>query len=500
MKKASFFIMIFSVISKILGFLRETILGSVVGAGNISDAFIASFSLPATFFSVIVAAFSIGLIPMYTRVENEEGIERANHFLSNTLNIMCLLAAIISSIIFLFTEQIASILVINPNPELLVYLIAFLKITAFSIIFTSIIQILTGFLHVKRSFLAVALIALPVNVIIIIFIYLTQIFSVDILPYGIILSYVVQATLTVLYAKSKGFVYKFTFNFKDKYARRMVYLAIPLMIGSATNSVGNIVANALASSTYKGITLVNYALKVGNLVEGIFGLAIVTVMYPTLSKAISMGNYDKARKEFSNSIISELVLILPSMVGLLLLTQPIIELLFVRRKFTALDGQLLTPVLFAYALGLVFYSIHNMIVRVFYSFQDMKTPVITSVSIILVKIILAFVLNNLIGLYGITLAYSIAFFLGTFVEAYLIQRKFDTFIFESQMKEIVKIIISNVIMGIVIVLCIIFLQDRFSNTIFLFSTIIVAIITYGISIFALKVETVTSLISSITHK
>ncbi|NLC41885.1 MAG: murein biosynthesis integral membrane protein MurJ, partial [Erysipelothrix sp.] len=90
MKKASIFIMILSILSKLLGFVRETVLAAFIGAGDVSDAFVYSLSLPTTFFSVVIAAFVTGLIPMYTRVENDEGSDRAMRFLNNTLNIMLL--------------------------------------------------------------------------------------------------------------------------------------------------------------------------------------------------------------------------------------------------------------------------------------------------------------------------------------------------------------------------------------------------------------------------
>ena len=171
MKKTSIFIMIVSVLSKILGFLRETILGSVIGPGPITDAFLYAFSLPTTFFSMVIAAFATGLIPMYTRVENEHGSNRAMKFLNNTFNIMVIIGGLVALFLFVFTEFSLSLLLPDSKPEILVYLIPFLKVSSFSVIFTAIIQIMTGFLHVKGSFLLVSLLGFPLNIIIIAIIY-----------------------------------------------------------------------------------------------------------------------------------------------------------------------------------------------------------------------------------------------------------------------------------------------------------------------------------------
>lgn len=500
MKKASVLIMVLSILSKIFGFIREATLAAVVGAGDISDAFVYSLSLPTTFFSVVIAAFATGLIPMYTRVENEEGSARAMRFLNNTLNIMLLFGVGAVAILFFFTEISLSVLMPSASAEALYYLVPFIKVTSFSILFTCIIQILTGFLHVKNSFLSVALLGFPLNIVLITAIYLTKSFGVDILPYAILIAYGVQTVLILGYAHFKGFRYKFTLDFKDEHTQKMIILALPLIVSSATSSLGVMVNNGLASSYEGGVTMLSFATRVGGMVDGIFGSAIMTVMYPSISKAISLGQHEKAKREFGESLISELIFILPATLGLLMLARPIINLVFVRGEFSMADAVILEPIMIAYSLGLVFYSTHNLLVRVFYSYQDMKTPRNISMGIIGIQIVLGVILSNLIGLTGIKLAGTIAFAIGVTIEFKLLMNKFKSFPTKKYGKQAVKILIATAIMGLAVLVCKLFLQTRLGNTTFLLITIIVAIGVYFMAILSLHVETFDDLIDAIRRK
>lgn len=500
MKKASILIMVASIISKLLGFAREAILVAVLGVGGVSDAFIYSLSLPTMVFSMILAAFSTGIIPMYTRIEKDDGEDNANNFLNNTINVMLVIGLIFVAILFLFTEASLSVLMPEAIPEVLVYAIPFVKVTSFTILFAVLIQLLTGFLHVKNSFLVPALLGFPLNIVIIIVIYLTRVSSINILPYGIILAYIAQAVIILGYAYTKGFKYKPIFDLKDPHMRRMLVLALPLIIGAAASTLGGLVNSAIASSTEGGLTLINHATKIGGMVEGIFGLAIITVMYPSLSKAISLKQYDKAKNEYGEALISEALFIIPAAIGIMLLANPIVKFVFLRGNFTEADAVALTPILFAYSLGIVAISLHNLNVRVFYSYQDTRKPMYISLSIIAVQIVLGLILSRLFGLPGITWAMTIAFTVGVLLELFFLKKLFKTFPYLKFGRQLIKVLIANAVMVAAILLCIFVLQPRLSNTMFLMITILVAIGVYLMAVLSLHIETFDDLIEGFRRR
>lgn len=501
MKKASIVIMIVSVLSKILGFVREAIMSRTLGAGALSDAFVYAFSLPTTFFSVVIAAFATGFIPMFTRVEDKHGTQVAMRFMNNTTNVMVVIGALFSLFIFIFTEASLSVLLPGAEAEQLVYLVPFLKVTCFTIIFTAVIQMMTGFLHVRNSFLTVALLGFPLNIVIISVLYLYRSVGHDLLPYGILVAYGLQALLILGYAYIKGYRFKPVFDFKDPNLRTMLIIALPLIVGSASYSIGTLFSQGIASSIEGGIAQISYAQKIGGMVEGIFGLAIITVMYPSISKAIALKQYDKAKHEFGESFVSEFLLILPASIGIILLAKPIVQFVYFGGDFTMTDVDNLTPILLTFSIGMLAYSLHNLLVRVFYSYQDMKTPMFISIGIIGTQIVLGYILFQFMGIPGITLGAALANIVAVVVELYLLMKnKFVTFPVHKYLKQVIKIIVANVFMAVAIILCMIFLKPMLSNTMFLLFTILVAIVVYFVVVLNLHIETVDELINSFRRK
>ncbi|WP_159648452.1 murein biosynthesis integral membrane protein MurJ [Erysipelothrix aquatica] len=500
MKRITILMMLLSILSKLFGFAREITLSTTYGAGAISDSFIFAYNLQSTLFSVFVAAFVTGFIPMFTRIEREDGEERAIEFTNNVQNVMLVIAIIVSALVFIFTEQFISILVPLATPEALSYMIPFTKVAIFTVMFTCVIQILTGFLQIRKSFLFPVALAFPMNIILIGTIILSKSTSVNILPYGILFAYGTQALLIMLYARRKGFKFKFHLDLHDKHLHTMLILAIPLIIGSATSTIGGLVNQGLASGINGGISHVNYATKIGGMVEGIFGMAIVSVMYPTLSAAVANREMDKAEHEFQHSLNSLLIFIIPCALGMVLLAQPIVEFVYMRGEFSMDEVLVLAPVFKMYSLGLVSYSVYGLLARVFYSFQNTRTPMLVSIMNISIQIGLGLLLANMIGLHGITLAMAIASTIGMITLLSLAMRLFDNFNYRSFFKELGKIVVAAIIMGVIVKFGHNMFVGMMSDKIALIVTIAVAGVSYLITLLILKVDVINDLVISFKQR
>lgn len=500
MKKATIFMMVLSVVSKFLGFAREVVLSNAYGASEISDAFIFSYSLASTVFSVFTAAFVTGLIPMYTKIENNEGEEEANYFINNTQNVMVLIAMIVSLFLFFFTKFSLSILLPNASVTLLEYLIPFTKITVFSIILTCFIQVLTGYLHIKNSFLVPVLTGFPTNIILIIVIYLSKSFSDLLLPIGILVSYIVQALIIFIFARRNGFRFKAYVNFKDKNLRMMLYLAIPLILGSATSTIGGLVNQGIASGTNGGISYINYATRIGNIVEGIFGVAIVSVMFPSLSKLITKNKISEAKNVFEQSLTTMILFILPCTIGMIFLARPIVEFVYLRGEFGLSELEVLMPVFITYSFGLLSYSMYGLVAKVFYSFQDTKTPMYVAIFNISLQVILGVFLSSIFGLPGITVSMVISSTVGVLILLYQSSKLFNDKLSKSTFKNILKLFSSSIVMGFLAMYSYNFFSVRMDSTLSLLLSISISIVFYLISIYLLKVDVLLDFISQFKNK
>lgn len=500
MKRITIIMMLLSIFSKFFGFARELVLSNTYGAGAISDAFVFSYNLPSTLFSVIIAAFVTGFIPMYTRIRKDDGSEEANKFVNNIQNVMLLIAIILGVFYLLFTDAFLAVMTPKATPELLMYLRPFSRITIFTLIFTCTIQILTGFLQIHEAFIFPVALAFPLNIILIGSILLSKSVSPILLPIGILLAYAVQAALIMWYAGKKGYRFKLYINLKDPNLKIMLTLAIPLIVGSATSSIGGLVNQALASSVVGGISHIGYAQKIGGMVEGIFGLAIVSVMYPALSKAVSVKDYDKAADEYENAMSSLLLFIVPCAVGMSVLATPIVQFVYMRGEFGPEAAAVLAQVFRTYSMGLVSYSMYGLLARVFYSFQDTKTPMYVSVANITLQIILGYTFMKLMGLHGITLGMAVASTFGMLLLFFLSLKKFDNFNLKEFLIEFTKIVGSSLIMGGVAFVLFRLLNGHTSSNIAILGTIFVAVAVYLFLIVIFRVKVLVELMDSIKNR
>ena len=500
MKKITLIMMILSVVSKVLGFAREIVLSNIHGASVISDAFIFSNNLSGLIFSVIIAAFVTGLIPMYTQIEKKEGEVEANLFINNVQNTMVLIALVLSLFFFFFTELGLSLLLPGASTELMVYLIPFTKVSIFSIILTCFIQVLTGFLHIKSSFIIPILIAFPSNIILIVATYLSSKMGYMILPYAIVIAYLSQATIIWLHARRKGFHFRAYINFNDKNLKIMLRLAIPLILGSATSTIGGLVNQSLVSSTVGGISYINYATRVGNIIEGVFGVAIVSVMYPSLSKMVAQKDFKQAKNVFEHSLITLILFILPAAIGMIFLGRPIVEFIYLRGNFTVNEVQILMPVFLTYSFGLVSYSTYGLMSKVFYSFQDTKTPMFVAIFNISIQIFLGIVLSNKLGLHGVTAAMAISSTIGVITLLILSKKLFLESISGIVISNSIKILVSSLIMGLVSYICYGYLVNAVSSTLALVIAISLGAGTYIVSILILKVNVVSEFMQNLRYR
>lgn len=500
MKKVSIFIMVVTVLSKLLGFVREAVLAAVFGTSVISDAFLYSYSLPKDLFSVIAAAFVAGFIPMFTRIEQEKGKEQSNRFQNNVLHAMFLLSAIISFVYLLFTEPILSVLLPDASPDSLLYIIPFTKVTIFSLFCTSVIQLMTGFLQIRDSFVFPMLMGFPLNIVLITTIYLAGSVGPEIMPYGILLAYIVQALLILGYARYKGYRYKFVLDLKDPDLLNMLSLSLPIIIGSSSGTFGNLINKAIVSGVEGGISYLNYSVTAGGIIHGIFGVAIISVMYPGISRAISLNRIDEVKKDIGDSAISVLLFVLPSVIGFIVLAEPILRFIYVRNAFTEANLMVLVPIFIGYAIGLVALSLRDLVTRVYYAFQETKIPMINSLVVVIFQTVLGVILFQFIGMKGVTLAMSIANISGLVYLFVNLRKLMSDIPYKKYLLMALKVAVAAVIMGVVVYFVFNYLYQSRSSNVSMFLSIFVGVFVYFIMILFMGIETVDELIGKIRGK
>ncbi|WP_339060515.1 murein biosynthesis integral membrane protein MurJ [Tepidibacillus marianensis] len=448
MKKTAILLMLITIVSKVFGFTRDITLSYFYGASNISDAYLISLTIPGAIFGFIGAGISTGYIPMYSKIEKEEQAGEANKYTNNLVNSLIIISTIIVVFSLLFTDELVKLFASGFNGDTLVIAILFTRVGLVGIYFTGLIFIFSGYLQLKGNYIIPALIAFPMNLIIILSIFLSYKTNIMVLAIGSVIATAFQFLFLLPFIHKKGYRYKFILNIKDKHMKEMAYIALPVIIGVSVNQINVLVDRTIASQIVEGgISALNYANRLNGFVQGIFVLSISTAMYPLISKMAAENNINGLKKSVSEAISGINLLVVPATVGFIIFAEPLIKLLFGRGAFNAQAISLTASALIFYSIGMIGFGLREILSRAFYSLQDTKTPTINGVVALIMNIVLNIVLSKFLGLGGLALATSISAIVTTVLLFISLRKKIGQFGMKKITISFVQVLFASLIMG-----------------------------------------------------
>jgi len=449
-KKAVILITIGTLLSNLLGFSRELILAYKYGAGSIADMYLIASIIPGTIFVAIASAIATSYIPIVTNL-GLENTKKINLFTSNLLNILGILTLGILIVFLIITKPIVKLFAIGFSGDMLsetVLLTRLMLPLILSLVFYNIFQ---GYLHVKDKFFAASLIGIPLNIFFITGIIFSSPEKVWIMAIGNLAGYVAVFLFLLIVVLKSGFTHTFTFNFKDSNLRKILLLSIPIFIGISVTQVNTIVDRSLASTLEGGvISALNYSSRLIYFINGIFVISLVTVIFPRLAKL----NFSKDLKEFksvlNSSMITIIILVFPISVGAIILSEPIIRLLFERGAFDSEATNYTSSALIFYSIGIIGIGLRELLTTVFYSIEDTKSPMINGSIAVVLNIILNLIFIKYMGYIGLPLATSVASIVSVLLLGKTLRKKIGAFGIRNIIVNTSKIGISSLLMGILV--------------------------------------------------
>lgn len=501
MKETAILLMIATVISKILGFLREIVLAYFYGTSAVADAYIIAITIPGTIFAFIGAGIATGYIPLYSRIEKEVSIERANRFTSNMINFVMVLCTIIAIIGLIFTVPIVKMFAAAFTGQTLATAVMITRFTIVGVYFTALVYIFTAYLNLKNSFLIPALVGVPMNICVIAAIAISSKTNIEVLAIGTLISMAIQIIFLAPFIRKTGYKHKMVLERKDEYLSKMIKLAIPVIIGISVNQVNTLVDRTIASTVSEGaIASLNYAVRLNGFVQGIFVMSIVTAMYPMISKMGADNNLDGLKNSLKEAIISISLLVIPVTVGAMIFSIPIVRLLFERGEFDSSATIVTAGALFFYAIGMIGYGLREVISKAFYSLQDTKTPMINAAVAVIINIVLCIILSRFMGINGLALSTSIAGILCTITLFISLRKKIGSIKLKSILVSLFKILFASLAMGLCAKLGFNFLLPVIGETLSLIVGILIGVLVYFVLVYFMKIEEVNSILDMIKKK
>jgi len=504
--RSFFTVSFYTALSRVLGFIRDIFIAKYLGSTVIADAFFVAFRLPNFFRRVLAeGAYSAALIPVFSGVviDSKDDKEAAD-FVENTMSFL-LCITVLLTIIFYFGMPII-IQVLAPgfidNKEAFDLAVHFGKIIFPYLIFISLVAHFTSIMNVHDRFAAgsFAPAILNISLILSLFILTSHLPSAGhALSYGVLIGGLFQFLL--MYRAVLNF-YRPRIKLPKINARLKTFfkLFIPGIIGSGVIQLNIIIGTIIASLLPIGaISHIYYADRLNQLPLAVFGIAMGIVLLPSLAKAIKNNNREEIHTTQNRSLEFCLLISLPSAIGLYILSEPIIYILFERGAFVSEDTLYTARTLSLFALGLPAYIFIKVLVTCFFAREDTKTPLYISIVSVIVNIIFSIILIQFMREAGIALATAISAWINVLLLYAILKIRENVSLDTRLIKNGYKIIFCSVVMSGVCYFSNLILSSHLAlhSTIFNFFELALIIvinqIVYIAMIFMLKVLTIEEL-------
>lgn len=407
--KATLVIIAMNLISKVLGFVRETAIASAYGATYLTDAYNAAYTIPYFLQMVLGMALVTSIVPVITKYLIAGDEKEAWKIASITLNWTVLIMAALTVMGMLGSGAIVAL--ITPGfSEDTAGLTASLTVIMFpSIVFMGAGMLITGLLNAKKHFAAAAFSPAFSNLIIIFAVLFLGRYGIGYLAIGTLVSMAGALFIQLPALRKAGFSYFWDWDIKHPEVRSIFANLLPIFLGTAVNQIYLAINRYFASGLSEGsISALNYAGKLMNLPMGIFVLAVSSAIFPTLSEHAVKDNRQALGETLNRGLKMVLLVTLPASAGLMALDVPIVRLLFERGAFDAAATQMTAAALFYFAVGMFAMAVNMVLTRAYYAFRDVRTPLYLGFSSILINILFSKLLVGTLGHSGLALANTIA--------------------------------------------------------------------------------------------
>ena len=489
MRKAAFYLMVFTILSNILGFVKDLILSYFYGASEITDVYLIAITIATVIFSFLGSAVTTSYVPMYRNIEINENQYEANKFTNNLLNILLVLITIILILGLIFTREIVIVFAAGFDENTLEKAIEFTRISIFGGYFTVSILLFNAYLRLHNSFLIPAINALIGHIIVIVFIYLSTIGNENMLITGVVISSFIQVCLLFPYLKKHHYSYRFYLDIKNQNIKKTFNVALPVMLSNSIQQINFIVDRTLASLiVVGGISALSYASKINGFVQNIFVLSISHILFPLISKMAASGNIDELKENLQRAIGIISMLVIPATVGVLVLSEPIITFLFGRGAFDEQASLLTSNALFFYAIGMLGSGLREIISKTFYAFQDTKTPMYNAIIALIINVTLSIILSNYMGISGLALATSISALFSALYLYLVLKKKIGELGSLDTLTTLLKITLASTGMGILIYKIYNEIILHINQPLSLIISILIGILSYFIFLLLLRVK------------
>ncbi len=366
-----------TLLSRILGFVREILILNLIGPGPVMDAFVAAFRLPNMFRRFLAeGAFNAAFVPMFSK--KLEGGENADVFASQALSFLSAVVIALTALAMIFMPAFVFITAEGfYGDERFDLTVGFGYILFPYIVFMSLSALFSGVLNASGKFAAAAAAPVLLNILAISAMILGSSFGNDVigwLIWAIPLAGVAQLALLWRATRKIGIHLRLSLPKWNDDMKKLLVIAFPAALASGVLQINLLVGQLVASGTEKAISWLYAADRLYQLPLGVVGIAIGIVLLPSLSRHLKSGDTSASQDALSRAAEFSLALTLPCAVALFIMPIPLVRILFENGQTGPEDTKAIALAVAIYGLGLPAFVLQKVLQPIFFAREDTKTP------------------------------------------------------------------------------------------------------------------------------
>ena len=448
---------LFTLISRILGYVRDILIAIFLGATIFADAFFVAFRLPNTFRRLFAeGTFNAAFIPSYTSA-NVEDKKKGKKFADDILSSLLIILILIVTVVEIFTPYLIYIIAPGFSADQFTFNLAveLTRITFPFLLFVSLSSFFAGILNSNNKFAAAAAAPIILNIVLIISLIFSFILKLDYtkqLSFGVTLAGIIQLIFLIYVTKK---FYQPNFNINLRLSNKVKFFfrkLLPSVLSSGVTQINILVGTIIASFQTGAVSYLYYADRVYQINLAIAGIAVGTVSLPVLSKAFKMKNFKKISDIQNKSFELSLLFSIPASFGLILASNEIVNALFGYGSFSQNDVEMTAAALKFFGYGVPAFALIKILSNFFFARDNTKIPFYISTFIVFLNILISVFFFKKIGFIIIPIATSFSTWVGVLLYIILLNSKKILLLKNQLMINFIKILISTIIMSSILLL------------------------------------------------
>ena len=410
--------------SKAVGFIREMVAAHYFGTQPEYDAYVAAYALFYIPVLLLNSCITSTLVPMYTEARARRGLERADRFASNAINILALIALGVTVLMLLLAGPLVRVVYSGYEPwkvDLTAELVRIMVLTlAFNITSIS----LASLLNAQEKYIAAQITGFPLSLAII---SAAALFAgthgVRALAWGVFAANILQTLVLVPFMRG-WFHYRLIVDFRDRRFRHLMALAGPAVLSMAVSELNHMVDQWRASYGNPGdVSALSYGYKVITLLTGVVIVPLTTIMFSRMSRMVAEDNRRGILEIVRRSTVTIAMVMTPIIAICAVGNQDVIKALYLGGQFDLSSAAVTAGVFLFYVIGVLGFGLRDLLNRTFHAMQDTRTTMYVSAGIVVANVILNSIFHALMGVRGLALATTISGTGGMLVLFSLLRRR-----------------------------------------------------------------------------